>query len=219
MHDRRAVDEAQAHIRDIDTAGELPLAARRQLKESLSALLPDDRRALAFIAALGFTCAKQAWPVWQAAFPSESQPMDLARAAVSGIAKEAAPDSPLARREYANVKTYLDNKFNLGRKYFSGIYAGYAAWAVARHIIFWDHVKVVRGNTDLDISPEDWEPCFYASLAVTGGATWENIGQPDVRRKFWLWYLTTAVPEAFTVALDQLADEERLMHEGQDPLF
>lgn len=202
MYNGRAVDEAQAHIRDIDNAGELPLAARRQLKESLAALLPDDHRALTFIAALGFKCANQAWPVWQTAFPAESQPMDLAQAAVSGIAKEAASGSPSVR-EYADVKTYLDNKFGLGRQYFSGIYAGFAAWAVARNIIFWDHVKAVRGNTDLDISPEDWDPCFYASLAVTGGAVWENIGESDKRREFWYWYLTTAVPEAFTVAIER----------------
>jgi Immunity protein Imm5 len=202
VYDRRAVDEAQAHIRDIDIAGELPLTARRQLKESLAALLPDGHRALTFIGVLGLTCAKQAWPVWQTAFPSESQPMDLAQAAVSGIAKEATSGSPLVRSEFANVKTYLDNKFLLGQKYFSGIYAGFAAWAVARNILFWDHAKAVRGNTDLDISPEDWDPCFFASLAVTGGAIWENIGKSDTRREFWYWYLTTAVPEAFTVAVE-----------------
>jgi len=34
------VEEAQAHVGDIDIDGELPLAVRRQLRESLAALLP-----------------------------------------------------------------------------------------------------------------------------------------------------------------------------------
>jgi hypothetical protein len=63
VEDCRALDEAQAHIRDIDAAGELPLAVRRRLRESLVALLPGDGRALTFAAVLGLACAKRAWPV------------------------------------------------------------------------------------------------------------------------------------------------------------
>jgi hypothetical protein len=202
VKDRRAVDEAQAHIGDIDSAGELPLTVRRQLRESLAALLPGDDCVLAFNGVLGLTCAKQAWPVWQTAFPAESRPVDLAQAAVSMIMEEGASGSPWVSSEFIEVKTYLDNKFLLGREYFPAIYAGLAAWSVARHILFWDHAKAVRGDTELDIDPDDWDTCFYASAAVTGGATWENIGQPDMRREFWHWYLTTAVPEAFAAAVE-----------------
>lgn len=203
VKDRRAVDEAQGHIRDIDIAGELPLAARRQLKESLAALLPGGDRALIFNGVLALTCAKRAWPVWQTVFSAESRPLDLAQAAVSMITEEGISSSPWVSSECVKVQTYLEGKFLLGREYFPAIYAGFAAWAVARHIFFWDHIKAVRGNTDLDVEPDDWDACFYASAAVTGGATWENIGEPDMRREFWHWYLTAAVPEAFTVAIER----------------
>ena len=193
----------QVHIRDIDITGELPLDARRQLKESLAALLPGDDRALTFNGVLGLACAKQAWPVWQTAFPTESRPMDLAQAAVSMITEKRTSGSPWVSSEFVKVKTYLDDKFLLGREYFPAIYAGFAAWSVARHILFWDHAKAVRGDTELDIDPDDWDAYFYASAAVTGGATWENIGQPDMRREFWSWYLTTAVPESFTMAIER----------------
>ena len=124
MYDRRAVDEAQAHIRDIDITGELPLAARRQLKESLAALLPGDDRALTFNGVLELTCAQQAWPVWQTAFPTESRPMDLAQAAVSMITEERTSGSPWVSSEFVKVKTYLDDKFLLGPRIFSGDLCG-----------------------------------------------------------------------------------------------
>ena len=47
--------------------------------------------------------------------------------------------------------------------------------------------------------PSDWEPCFYASLACTGGAAWDGIGDPLVRRRFWEWYLFVAVPYAWDI--------------------
>lgn len=89
--DRRALDEAQAHIRDIDAAGEFPLTVRRKLRESLVALLPGDGRAHTFVAVLGLACARRAWPVWRTAFPSESRPMDLAETAVLSVREEGTP--------------------------------------------------------------------------------------------------------------------------------
>lgn len=197
--DHSAMDEAQSHIRDIDTAGELPLPVRRRLRESLVALLPADTDALTFVALLGLACAQRAWPVWQTAFPSESRPMDLAEAAVSGITDRSASGM---RGEFMKVKTYLENKFLLGKEYSPAICAGFACWAVTRDVLSWDHYKVTQGDTELGVSPEDWDPCFLASLAIAGGATWEGIGKPDIRREFWSWYLTTAVPEAFTAVVE-----------------
>jgi Immunity protein Imm5 len=201
--DRRVLDEAQAHIRDIDAAGELPLTVRRRLRESLVALLPGDGSALTFVAVLGLACAKRAWPVWRAAFPSEYQPMNLAETAVSRI-REGGTSEAWNGRDLMKVKTYLDNKFLLGQEFFPAVYAGFASWAVSRDVLSWDHPKVTRGDTELEISPEEWDPCFLASLAIAGGAAWERIQNSDIRRReFWHWFLTTAVPEAFTAAVER----------------
>lgn len=201
VRDRRALDEAQAHIRDINIAGELPLTVRQQLRESLIALLPDHGRARTLVAVLGFACVKRAWPVWQAAFPSEPRPMDLAKSAVSSISEGSALGA-LDRSEFMKVKTYLDNKLLLGKEYFPAVYAGFASWAVTRDVLSWSQPRVTQGATELEISPEEWDPCFLASLAVTGGATWEMIGRSDIRNEFWSWYLTAAVPEAFAAAVE-----------------
>jgi hypothetical protein len=211
MLDHRALDLAQARIRDIDTAGELPLIARRKLRASLVALLPSDGDSLTFAAELGLACAelglacaKRAWPVWRTAFPSESRPMDLAEAAVSSAQEEKA-SGPEDKSELMRVKTYLDNKLLLGQEYLPAVYAGFASWAVTRDVLSWDHPKVTQRDTEIEISPDEWDPCFLASLAIAGGATWEGAGNSDTRREFWYWYLTAAVPQAFTAAVKRPA--------------
>lgn len=155
-----------------------------------------------FVAELGLMCAKRAWPVWRAKFPSESRPIDLAESAISGIT-EGGTSVARFRGEFISVKTYLDNKFLLGPEYFSAIYAGFACWAVARDVLSGRHSGTVRGDNELEISPEEWDPCFMASLAVTGGAVWEGDQKPDIR-EFWVWYLTAAVPQAFGLAAASL---------------
>ena len=218
MIDSFALDISQGHIRDIDTAGELPLTSRRELKGILVERLSDDGSPLKFVGLLGLACAKQAWPVWRTAFPSESRPMNLAEAAVLGIKDGGAPAARLGS-EFMAVKTYLDNKFLLGSEYFPAIYAGFACWAVARDVLSWAHARVVQGDSEREVSPEDWDPCFWASLAVTGGATWEAGEESGRRHEFWSWYLTVAVPEAFTAAADHPVTEARVPPSSQDTLF
>ena len=218
MTDRFALDTSQSYVIEIDTAGELPLAARRRLREDLIARLPGDRYALCFIASLGLACAKRVWPVWRTAFPVESRPMNLAEAAVLGINKRNV-SAVLTERAISAVKTDLDNKLLLGPEYFRAISAGFACWAVTRDVLSWNNRCAVQGDNELQVSPEDWDPCFFASLSVTGKAVWEGNERSDIRREFWNWYLTSAIPDAFTAALDQSAGEDRRMPERQDPLF
>lgn len=205
------------YIQEIDAAGELPLGARRRLRKSLENLLPDEDRNK-FGVLLGLACAKRAWPVWRTAFPSESQPIGLAEAAASSIKNVGAISGP-SENEFTVLKANLDNKFLLGSEYFSAIYAGFACWAVTRDAIFQDSGSGVYGDSELRVSPEDWDPCFFASLAVAGGAIWEGNERSDIRHEFWRWYLECAVPEAFAKAADRPQGEDRTSSSSQDPLF
>jgi hypothetical protein len=194
------------------------LAARRQLREDLIARMPDGKHALRFIAALGLACAKRVWPVWQSTFPVGSRPMNLAEAAVSGLNKRNV-HAVLTERELAAVKTDLDNKLLLGPEYFRAIFAGFACWAVTRDVLSWNNRRAVPGDNELQVPPEDWDPCFFASLAVTGKAVWEGGEGSDMRREFWNWYLTSAIPDTFTATVGQPAGKESHTLERQDPLF
>jgi hypothetical protein len=128
--------------------------------------------------------------------------MDLAEAAVSNI-KGRAEVRTVPSDDLLEVKSYLDDKFLLGENYFAAVYAGFASWAVARDAVSPYRSESMSGDSERQVSPDEWDPCFFASLALTGGAVWEGIGSPDKRREFWNWYLTTAVPDAFASASDR----------------
>lgn len=202
MPDSRATTEALARMKHIDAAGELPFIARQSLIRSLVHLLNNDNRSIKFITLLGLACAKKSWPIWQSKFAAESLPMDLAKNAVSNLSKGSAIATD-PQNDILRVKSYLDGKFLLGSKYFPAIYAGFSSWAVARDATFRYPLERTSADSERQVPPDEWDPCFLASLAVTGGAVWEGIGNPDVRREFWSWYLTMAAPQAFTEATEE----------------
>jgi immunity protein Imm5 of predicted polymorphic toxin system len=190
---------------EITIVGELPLASRRRLISDLAAQLGDSTRGLVFRAILGLICAKRAWPVWQSRFPSESQPMALADAAVAALM--AGDTGVVGAAELGPLKTGMDNKFLLGDRYFAAVAAGFAALAVVRDVLDADRSRQEEATTELETDPESWDPCFHASVAIAGGASWEKVGDPAKRRSFWEWYLASAVPDAFAQAVVRKGSE------------
>lgn len=192
-------------LRRIDGAGELPLAARRMLWQEIDDRLSDRARLATFEVSLGVACARRAWPVWEAKFREDSYPLDVAHNAEVIFGSRQGSIEEL-RRGIGKVKTYLDSKLVLGEDYFPAVCAGFSAWAVARDVVSLrcgSSVDAWSGNSELEITPEDWSPCFFASLAIAGGAVWDGQGDPDVRREFWAWFLAEAVPQALVIAEDE----------------
>ncbi|WP_236796194.1 Imm5 family immunity protein [Amycolatopsis sp. GM8] len=134
------------------------------------------------------SCARRVFPVWEAMFTGDEQPvrvMEAALAARSGLA-----------RELGELRVHLDSAFDRGDEAFAAIYAGNACWAVARDAVG-DVTEVPEGDGELEVDPAEWSPCFYASIAEAGGAVWEEgVGDNEKRRAFWRWYLLEAVPAA-----------------------
>jgi hypothetical protein len=127
--------------------------------------------------------------------------MTLAEAAVSSITQKTTPGT-CDNTELMRVRAHLENRLPLGIENIPAVMAGFACWAVARDVLSWNHrPEANRGATEREISPDEWDPSFFASLAITGEATWEGAGKSDIRREFWYWYLTSAVPEAFAEAV------------------
>ena len=58
------------------------------------------------------------------------------------------------------------------------------------------------GENEKEISPEDWDPSFYASLAASGGAVWEIKNKVKERFEYWSWYLEVAIPRAWNIELE-----------------
>ncbi|WP_395243929.1 Imm5 family immunity protein [Agromyces sp. MMS24-K17] len=71
------------------------------------------------------------------------------------------------------------------------------AGVAAASTLLYDPEPDELGTPELESDPTDWEACFFTSLAATGGAVWDGIGDAVERRRFWEWYLAVAVPHAW----------------------
>ncbi|HEV2216185.1 MAG TPA: Imm5 family immunity protein [Candidatus Dormibacteraeota bacterium] len=199
MNDFDVAAAASEFRGEITPAGELPLASRRRLIDNLDAHLAGELGRRSFHVSLGLNCAKRSWPVWQSRFPAEPKPMQMAESAVSGLLTDARGDT-VTIRELGRLKTELDNKFLLGERFFTAVYGGFAAWAVVRDVLDTGHALVDDAASEFQTDAESWAPCFFASLAISGGATWEDSGDSARRRRFWVWYLQSAIPDTFAQA-------------------
>lgn len=190
-----AGSEIDAALRSIDLSGDLPRRARWNLERVISQLLSSEQMTR-YHGLLQWSCALKTKPVWDAAFPDEDRIFHAAEAAFSETGGDREPSSDLGE-----LQTYLDGKFLLGEDHFPAIYAGFAAWASIRDAAEWHRPRSARAAaTELDIPPDEWDSCFYSSLAASGGATWDGDGDTARRRAFWEWYAATAVPLALRAA-------------------
>lgn len=131
-------------------------------------------------------CARRVAGIWTARFPGDTRPIDVLEAA---LAARSGLD-----RELGELRAHLDNAFEHGEEAFPAIYAGNACWAAATDAVG-DVGDEPEGDGELEIDPAEWSPCFYASIAEAGGATWEEgVGDSAKRREFWRWYLLEALP-------------------------
>lgn len=189
MSDPRTLAFLATGAAAIGRDGELPLRWREALRRLLGESFGTPR-AWQF---LELACARRVWPVWRARFPGEEQPIVLVSDAESDL--EVSTTTITAQR-LASTKTYLDNKFVLGEEALAAIYAGFSCLAAARGVIVGLEAHDTA-ESELDLEPESWHASYLASLALTGGAIWEESGaNPSKRRQFWLWFLSDAVSDA-----------------------
>jgi hypothetical protein len=93
------------------------------------------------------------------------------------------------------LKTRLDDLFDLGEEAFRAIYSGFACWAAARDVFIGVPAHSPHTSGEKEISPPEWDASFLASLALCGGAAWEEgVGDP-VKRRAFLWF-DVAIPAA-----------------------
>ena len=65
----------------------------------------------------------------------------------------------------------------------------------AVHTVLYGIKFDVVGKPEIEIDPDEWTACFFASATYCGGASWEQgIGDDLKRREFWEWFLDEAVP-------------------------
>ena len=56
-------------------------------------------------------------------------------------------------------------------------------------------------DSDADLVPEFRDAACYASVAYAAGAPADASSDADRRRDFWFWYLTDALPAAYSAPI------------------
>ena len=151
------------------------------------------------VLALELAVCRYAWPVWLRCWPDESWPIELvARLTrerwLSGVAHD--DDGMLD-----NLQAELDDRLLGEERYFSSVCAGWACLTAGHNAVrgaCWLHDE--PDKTDLELDPWSWDPAGAASIAVAGGAVWQDVGSDDLRRDFWTWFAQEALPTAAQAA-------------------
>ena len=104
-------------------------------------------------------------------------------------------------KDNGEFHTEVNNLFEHGEDAFASVYAGMACFSAINTILYDADFESI-GQYEKNISPDDWSACFYASLAVSGSAVWENKNGSHERLRYWHWYLDNAIPWAWNVELD-----------------
>jgi hypothetical protein len=175
----RLIDRARTTI---DGRGELPYRVRAELRTALTA----EGGRVAW-ARLEREAALRVKDHWARRFPTENGPWALLDEAVRSLEN----GRPMEAGDlFGRWWTFVDDAHEDAPD-FRPTYAGYAALAAAASALF--DSEAPDGASELDFDPYSWDACFFASLAASGGATWEEgVGDDVARRTFWEWYLGVA---------------------------
>lgn len=180
----------------IDQHGELPAANRLILHRAMDALLTNIHSNAGHYtrAKLGVVCGYSSLFLLDVYQDRKSKATQLLQHAELMLQGKYDPDT----LEIENETQYADsvNLMNLEKPFVPAIYASFACSA-AVNIVLYDSDFETLGISEKIAAPSDWDASFYASIAHCGGAVWEGVGDNQIRKSFWLWYLHQAIPFAW----------------------
>jgi hypothetical protein len=181
-------------VNSIGDNGEPDFICRCKLRKLLSKEVVAGKRTSVIWLTVEILAAKKVLPIWEAAFPSNDIPIKFLYEAEKQLVQPEVITYP--DKNMWGVKANLQSISLPDEEDFSPLYAGYACWTAASKVLLgigiWPDCDP---ETELDV--ELWDASFFASLAYSGGAIWEEgVGDPVKRREYWEWFLREAIPQA-----------------------
>jgi hypothetical protein len=113
-------------------------------------------------------------------------------------------DMAVLERENGAFHTEVIDLLQQGEDAFVATYAGMASFAAINTVLYDANFDTI-GQYEKEVAPDDWDAGFYASLAVSGSAIWEDEGGAQSRAAYWRWYLNDAIPLAWNVEIPVVA--------------
>jgi hypothetical protein len=204
----KLLDEAKKSVLT-HLKGELILPIRRQIFRMLGEYeLDSDKKIVVQSsgqkrrARLQIACVKHVMHIWNAALPGDKRIEELLTRIEDCLNGNL--DSGSLRRVHKEFWTDCDNLgSHSNNKIVLASYVGYATISTAvtastDEPLVSDYIEEDALDDDLD--PYDWDATYYASMAYVGKPTWDEQDEASInkRREFWTWYVTKAVPEAYS---------------------
>ena len=178
---------------DIDSNGELPSFCRKQIHELIENLSLKEHQDAGYYrrAKLAIGCAYSCLKYLEVYPSAKSEAQNVIEKSILSLQNK----FNMKELELINSRLYTDseNLFGQDEPNFKAIYSSFACVAAANTVLY-DVDFAAMGITEKESDPSDWDASFYASLAHSGGAIWEDVGDADNRKNFWLWYLDKAIP-------------------------
>jgi hypothetical protein len=149
-------------------------------------------------ATLAILSARHVIPIWEGAGLNDDTPHRIlieAEQVLNGTV-----DVQTADRDFGEFWTYMDNlasKFEDSRP----VMVGYSAAKALLTALFdekFDPFHIDYDLTDADVDPYDSDAAFAAAVAYADGSIWNPDSSSTKRREFWEWWLSEAVPTAWS---------------------
>jgi Immunity protein Imm5 len=175
--------------------GELPLAARRAVRERFGPWQPLDgphpQPGLIRRVALERATVERVLDAWKKERPDDDRPQRML--ALADAVLQRAVDSDAASAEADRFGVALDDLEKSGEVSQAALAAALASVATVATARAGDYDDEPPDLEDRDLSPESWEAAYHASYAASGFPDEDR----ERLRAYWRWYLDEAVPAAW----------------------
>lgn len=192
---RAGLEQVREHPRhELDLAQRDAILAAMGLRDPRATL--DSHEGKRRRAVLAVLTARHVLPIWQRAWPMSDSPQTAIAAAEALLRSSADVSDPYAVIERCQVE--IEQVMREDHVSACSGRSAVQALVVAVEDEFFDPA-VADGETGSGAQDEyeDDDTATLASTAYAGGSASNPASDPELRQKFWEWWLTEAVPAAY----------------------
>jgi len=184
--------------------GELSFATRHDVLRAMGPLLADAEGRHTIIGPglrrrtrLAISLVRPVLPLWEAHYPAKHphRMLELAQDYIDGRC-----DREKLRSEVSAFSGALDTSDTPDKQlaYIAARAAVSAGFVAESDELLEPDEGITKEELEDPQDPDHWDCAYWAAGAVSGGMQWEAGFDPVRHKAFWLWYVDTAVPAAWS---------------------
>ncbi|KJZ43073.1 MULTISPECIES: Imm5 family immunity protein [Pseudomonas] len=169
-------------------SGELILPLRKLLWNTITVDEPDEVKRL-ILTKLDYICVNHGAAIWSHKFGSSQNLITVLTVALDTVEGKLSEVKALSIRDDFYVEVVENQEYEPDE--YPAMFVGHAAAntiATATADFVFDPSD---DRDDRDLDPDAFEPSFLMASAFAGGL--DDSGDSELRRRFWEWYLSSAI--------------------------